>query len=36
MAAMPTMGIFSLNAPVEPKNPASPNAKMPPSLATMY
>ena len=31
---MATMGWFSLIDPVEPKNPASPKAKMPPSEAT--
>ena len=31
---MPTMGLFRATAPVEPKNPASPKAKMPPSEAT--
>ena len=34
VAAMPTTGLLSLMAPVEPKKPASPKAKMPPSLAT--
>src|SRR5438105_358543 len=30
---MPTMGWASFRAPVEPKNPASPKAKIPPSRA---
>jgi hypothetical protein len=34
VAAIPTIGWFSLIAPVEPKNRASPKAKMPPSEAT--
>ena len=31
---MPTIGWFSLIAPVEPRNTASPNEKIPPSAAT--
>src|SRR5919106_105153 len=31
---MPTIGLFSLILPVEPKNLASPKAKIPPSEAT--
>jgi hypothetical protein len=31
---MPLIGLFSLMLPVEPKNPASPKAKIPPSDAT--
>ena len=31
---MPTTGWFSLVLPAEPKNPASPKPKMPPSEAT--
>ena len=31
---MPTIGLLSTIAPVDPKNCASPNAKMPPSEAT--
>ncbi len=31
---MPTIGLLSRSEPVEPKNPASPKAKIPPSLAT--
>ena len=31
---MSTMGRFSLRSPVEPKNAASPKAKIPPSDAT--
>src|SRR2546429_240973 len=31
---MPTIGLLSESAPVEPKKPASPKAKMPPSDAT--
>jgi hypothetical protein len=31
---MPTIGLFSFCAPVEPKKPASPNLKIPPSEAT--
>ncbi len=31
---MPTMGLFSFIAPVEPKNLAFPKLKMPPSEAT--
>ncbi len=34
VVAMPTMGWFSLMAPVEPLKTASPKAKMPPSAAT--
>src|SRR4030081_2044594 len=30
---MPTMGLLSLIDPVEPKNPARPKLKMPPSVA---
>jgi hypothetical protein len=33
--AIPTTGLLSLIAPVEPKKRASPKAKMPPSLATI-
>ena len=33
-AAIPLIGLFSLMLPVEPKKPASPKAKMPPSWAT--
>src|SRR5947208_1720495 len=32
---MPTMGWFKRIEPVEPENCASPNEKMPPSLATI-
>ena len=35
MAAIPTIGLFSFMAPVDPKNRASPKAKMPPSEATI-
>ncbi len=31
---MPTTGLFRVIAPVEPKNPASPKLKIPPSEAT--
>ena len=31
---MPMIGWFSLMAPVDPKKPASPKVKIPPSLAT--
>ena len=34
MAAIETMGRLRVMLPVEPKNPASPKAKMPPSEAT--
>ncbi len=34
LAAIPTMGAFSGLAPAEPRNPASPKLKMPPSEAT--
>ena len=34
LAAMPTIGELSLPPPIEPKKPASPKAKIPPSLAT--
>ena len=34
VATMPTIGDVSVIAPAEPKNPASPNAKTPPSAAT--
>ena len=32
--SIPTIGLFSLMFPVEPKNLASPKEKMPPSDAT--
>ena len=32
--AIPTIGLFSGLPPSEPRNPASPKLKMPPSLAT--
>src|SRR5439155_910200 len=35
VAAIPTIGRFNRNAPVEPKNPASPNENPPPSVATI-
>jgi hypothetical protein len=31
---MPTTGLFTLSDPAEPRNPASPKLKMPPSAAT--
>jgi hypothetical protein len=34
VAAMPTIGLFSLMLPVEPQNWASPKEKTPPSEAT--
>src|SRR5919198_127382 len=33
---MPTIGCASLRLPVDPKNPASPKAKIPPSDATRW
>ena len=32
---MPTIGLFRATAPVDPRNLAVPNVKMPPSLATV-
>ncbi len=34
VVAMPTIGLFSAIAPVEPWNAASPKLKIPPSVAT--
>ena len=34
VAAMPTIGALSFNPPAEPKKPASPNEKIPPSDPT--
>ena len=34
VGAMPTMGLLRLMPPADPKNPADPKLKMPPSDAT--
>ena len=34
LVAIPTIGMFSTVPPMEPKKPASPKAKIPPSEAT--
>ena len=35
VGAMPTIGLFSVMPPVDPKNPASPKVKIPPSDDTI-